>query len=64
MTKDNQVGEGHSLVSTNIKYQTRVMDDGRLVEKILDRALCDDGRILILRQTKFGQIQLKLVTLN
>ncbi|MFT6334444.1 MAG: hypothetical protein ACJATI_001183 [Halioglobus sp.] len=64
MTKDNQVGEGHSLVSTNIKYQTRVMDDGRLVEEILDRALCDDGRILILRQTKFGQIQLKLVTLN
>lgn len=50
MGKDSQIDEGNSLVSTNIKYQTRVTDDGRLVvEEILDRALCDDGRILVFR---------------
>ena len=50
MGKNNQIEEGTSLVSTNINYQTRVTDDGRLVvEEILDRALCDDGRILVFK---------------
>lgn len=48
MGKERQINEGLSLVSSNIRYQTRVTDDGRMViEEILDRALCDDGRILV-----------------
>lgn len=48
MGKERQIDEGNSLVSNNVKFQTRVTDDGRLVvEEIIDKALCDDGRILI-----------------
>lgn len=47
--KEQKIQEGYSLVSNNLDYQTRVSDDGRLiVEKVLEHALCDDGRILIL----------------
>jgi len=50
MGKERQISEGYSLVSSNLKFQTRVTDDGRLViEEILDRALCDDGRIIVLK---------------
>ena len=48
MGKERQIDEGQSLVSSNIRYQVRVTNDGRMVlEEILDRALCDDGRILV-----------------
>ena len=48
MSKNRQINEGSSLVSANLKYQTRVTDDGRLVvEEILDHGLCEDGTILI-----------------
>ena len=50
MGKESQINEGESIVSTNARYQTRVTKDGRLVvEEILDRALCDEGRILIFK---------------
>jgi len=48
MSKERMVKEGQSLVSTNLRYQTRVTDDGRLVvEEILDRALCDNSKIFV-----------------
>lgn len=48
MSKERQINEGSSLISTNLKFQTRVTDDGRLVvEEVSDCSLCDDGRILI-----------------
>lgn len=48
--KERQVNEGQSIVSRNIRYQTRVTNDGRMVvEEIIDRALCDDGRILVFK---------------
>lgn len=50
MGKERQINEGHSLVSSNVKFQTRVTNDGRLVvEEILDKALCDDGRIIVIK---------------
>ncbi len=48
MYKEKKLKEGTSLISTNLKYQTRVTDDGRLVvEEVLDHGLCEDGRILV-----------------
>ena len=48
MSKERQVHEGQSVISSNLKFQTRVSDDGRLiVEEVSDCALCDDGRILV-----------------
>ncbi|MDF1698264.1 MAG: DUF3421 domain-containing protein [Saprospiraceae bacterium] len=53
MMKERQVNEGESLVSSNMKYQVRVTDDGRLVvEEVIDRALCEDGRILIFKSNE------------
>ena len=46
--KDQTIEEGFSLISNNLKYATRVTDDGRLVvEEVQDMAICDDGRIII-----------------
>lgn len=48
ISKGQQIDEGFSLVSNNLRYQTRVTDDGRLVvEKILEHGLCDEGKIVI-----------------
>ena len=50
ISKNKQINEGTSLISSNLKYQTRVTDDGRLViEEILDHGLCEDGRILVFK---------------
>lgn len=48
MNKESQINEGQSIVSTNLKFQTRVTEDGRLVvEEIKDLALCKNGKILV-----------------
>jgi len=48
ISKESQINEGSSLISSNLKYQTRVTDDGRLVvEEVTDCSLCDDGRVLV-----------------
>jgi hypothetical protein len=48
MSKNRKLNEGSSLVSGNLKYQTRVTGDGRLVvEEVLDHGLCEDGTILV-----------------
>jgi hypothetical protein len=50
MSKGSQINEGFSVVSQNLRFQTRVTGDGRLVvEEILDIALCDDGKILVFK---------------
>jgi hypothetical protein len=53
MSKESRLNEGQSLISNNTKFQTRVTDDGRLVvEEILDRVLCDDGRVLVFKSNE------------
>ena len=48
MSQNKQINEGFSLVSNNLKYATRVSDDGRLIiEEIIEHAFCSDGRVLI-----------------
>lgn len=50
ISKETKIEEGYSLVSNNIKFQTRVTKDGRLViEEILDFGLCEDGSIHIFK---------------
>ena len=48
MSKNQKMSEGVSLISNNLKYQTRVSDDGRLVvEEVLEHGLCEDGTIFV-----------------
>ena len=51
--KDRKIEQGQSLISRNLQYQCRVTTDGRLVvEKISEKALCKDGRILVFAATE------------